>query len=301
MLNRLEMLRIFCVAAECSSFKEAAQQLGSSPQAVTRAIKELEQLLGEVLFYRNTRHIRITGFGASLAARARQTVRDMDQLVQQQGPQAADENSGLVRITAPAAIGDAYLTPALASLMPLHPGLRVDLRLSDVLSNAVDEQIDIGIRVGFMRDNRVIARAVCPVPFHIVASPALLARCGTPSTLAALEALPVTVSLDPNTGKPWPWFLAGEQQWQPPAPVFMASDTRAECQAVLGGIGFGQLAGFMAAPLMASGQLQAVLPQLAPAPWQLYLYRPQRGPVPARIRAVFDHLLQHFSQAAFFR
>ncbi|MFD3320613.1 helix-turn-helix domain-containing protein [Alteromonas macleodii] len=50
MLNRLEMLRIFCTAAESSSFKEAANRLGISPQAVTRAVKELERLQGVMPF-----------------------------------------------------------------------------------------------------------------------------------------------------------------------------------------------------------------------------------------------------------
>ncbi|WP_341645292.1 helix-turn-helix domain-containing protein [Thauera sp. SDU_THAU2] len=46
MLNRLEMLRIFCTAAETRNFKEAATRLGVSPQAVTRAVKELEGHVG---------------------------------------------------------------------------------------------------------------------------------------------------------------------------------------------------------------------------------------------------------------
>ena len=71
MLNRLEMLRIFCTAAESRNFKEAATRLGVSPQAVTRAVKELEDHVGELLFHRNTRHNRITEFGEQLAARAR--------------------------------------------------------------------------------------------------------------------------------------------------------------------------------------------------------------------------------------
>ena len=50
MLNRLEMLRIFCTAAESRSFKEAANRLGISPQAVTRAVKELERLQGVMPF-----------------------------------------------------------------------------------------------------------------------------------------------------------------------------------------------------------------------------------------------------------
>ena len=63
MQNKLEMIRIFCVAAECRNFKEAATQLGISPQVVTRAIKELEEQRGEILFYRSTRQIKITADG----------------------------------------------------------------------------------------------------------------------------------------------------------------------------------------------------------------------------------------------
>ncbi|WP_159876306.1 LysR family transcriptional regulator [Aquitalea denitrificans] len=300
MLNRLEMLRIFCTAADCGNFKEAAQRLGISPQAVTRAIKELEQLQGELLFHRNTRHCHITDFGAALAMDARRKVQDIDALFSQRQAQAENDVSGLVRITAPAALGESHLVPALASLLQQHPGLRLDLRLTDEMSNVVDEQIDIGLRVGFMHDSRFIARVVAPVPFFIVASPALLARCGVPDSLETLERLPVTVSLDPNTGKPWPWFFAGGQQWHPPSPVFMATDVRAECAAVESGIGIGQLAGFLAIPLIKAGRLQALLPALQPAPWNLNLYRPQRGPVPARIRVVYDQLLQSFAQSSFF-
>lgn len=68
MHNKLEMMRIFCVAAESRNFKEAATQLGISPQAVTRAIKELEEQRGEILFYRSTRQIKITADGERLAA-----------------------------------------------------------------------------------------------------------------------------------------------------------------------------------------------------------------------------------------
>ena len=70
------MLRIFCTAAESRNFKEAATRLGVSPQAVTRAVKELEDHVGELLFHRNTRHNRITEFGEQLAVRARHSLPD---------------------------------------------------------------------------------------------------------------------------------------------------------------------------------------------------------------------------------
>ena len=103
MLNRLEMLRIFCTAAEARNFKEAATRLGVSPQAVTRAVKELEGHVGELLFHRNTRHTRITEFGEQLALRARIGLRTVDGLFLKSGQEQDSGLSGLVRITAPRA------------------------------------------------------------------------------------------------------------------------------------------------------------------------------------------------------
>lgn len=294
MLNRLEMLRIFCTAAESRNFKEAATRLGVSPQAVTRAVKELEDHVGELLFHRNTRHNRITEFGEQLAARARLSLQGVDEIFRRTEDASDSELSGLVRITAPRALGRYALMPVLAELCARHPGLHLDLRFSDQFADVVDEQIDIGIRVGVLRDSRFVARAVSSVSFHIVAAPALLARCGAPKTLQDLAERPTTVAIDPNTGRPWAWFLAGGQQWLPRTPAFATDDTGAEADAVLAGVGFAQLTAYLAAPHLRAGRLVEVLPELAPEPWSLSVYRPQRGPVAARIRLVFDRLVEHF-------
>ena len=66
MNKELELLRIFRAAADCTSFRDAAARLGTSPQGVTRAIKELERHYDEILFHRSTRQIRITYFGIEL-------------------------------------------------------------------------------------------------------------------------------------------------------------------------------------------------------------------------------------------
>src|SRR3989338_9049060 len=71
MLNRMEMVRLFCAAAESGSFRAAASRLGISPQSVTRAVQALEAELGEPLFHRNTRQVHITAFGQGYAQEAR--------------------------------------------------------------------------------------------------------------------------------------------------------------------------------------------------------------------------------------
>ena len=295
MLNRLEMLRLFVAAAEAKSFKEAALRLHVSPQAVTRAVQELEEHLGELLFHRNTRANRITDFGARLAAEARGAVQGVDALFQRASPLPDNELAGLVRLTAPKALGQHFVMPLLAELGREFPGLRLDLRLSDRPADVVDEQIDIGVRVGFLRDSRFVARAVAKVHFHTVASPALVAAVGEPLSLADLQQRPVTVVMDPATGKPWPWFLKDGEEWLPGTWAFATDETLAEFAAVRAGLGFGQVVSLLTIPLLRSGELRRVLPQLEPDPWNLYVYRPQRGPVAARIRLVFDRLVEFFA------
>src|SRR5450830_204696 len=162
MLNRLEMLRIFVAATEVHSFKEAAARLGISPQAVTRAVQDLEQLHGEVLFHRNTRGIRITSYGTTLAERAKASVQQMDALFQSAAALESQEPAGVVRLTAPVMLGRLLLMPVIKKLATSLPQVRVELHLSDAHADVVDERIDIGVRFGSLHDSRFVARRVTP-------------------------------------------------------------------------------------------------------------------------------------------
>lgn len=291
MLNLHDRLRIFCAAAEAGSFRETAIRLSMSPQGVTRAIKELEQHYGEVLFHRTTRQIRITEFGAELAPRAHASLTQLETVLMPPARRVEAELSGRVRVTAPRSLGRLLVLPALTQLALDHPGIVVDIRLSDQLTNVVDGQIDIGVRMGFFSDNRFVVRRVRTVGFGVYASPALVARCGRPTQVSDLYALPTTALVDNKTGRPWHWFFSGERSVLPEPSAFITDDPEAECSAVLAGVAFGQLPDYLAEPHVHAGRLLRVLDAEAPLPWDVYVYRPQRGPVSARVRLVFEKII----------
>jgi DNA-binding transcriptional LysR family regulator len=187
------------------------------------------------------------------------------------------------------------LMPVLNSLALQHPELQLDVRLSDQIADVVDEQIDVGLRIGMIRDNSFIARTVARVGLYLTASPALLQKYAVPSDLEQLAELPATALMDKATGKAWHWYLKEGQLWSPKNISFIADDSEAEADATLAGLGVSQLASFMAIPHLRSGALVRLLPELEPEPWPLSVYRPQRGPVPERIRLVFDTLVGSFS------
>jgi len=299
-MDRMELLRVFCTAAESSSFRAAATRLGRSPQDVTRAVKELESVFGEVLFRRSTRKVQITAFGEELAARARDALLSIDEVFQAGAEHPASDLRGRVRITAPRALGRRFLLPVLARVAATHPGLSLEMCLGERLADVVDEQIDVGVRVGFMRDQRFVARSVAKLGFHVVATPALLRRVGTPVRVSELKRLPVTALIDVNSGRVWPWHFQGGQQFAPTDASFVTDDPESECEAVLAGLGFGQLPGLLAIPQLRAGRLVPVLADAAPDPWEIYVYRPQRAPVPARVRLIYDTLVEALSDRAAF-
>ena len=289
MQDRLELLRIFATAAGTPTFREAAARLGVSPQAVTRAVRELEDTLGETLFHRNTRSVQITRYGQDLAAQAQAALQTVDGLFDRSSAKAT-EASGIVRVTATAHMGRTYVMPVLTALMQQHPGLVADLRLSDVPSAVVDEQIDVGVRIGFIGDNRFVARSAGSVALWVVAAPALLARVGEPKTLDALLELPVTTLINRSDGRAWPWAFRDDTQLQPHRTAFVTDDPETEIQAACAGLGFTQTTEYLARSHVERGELVRVLRRFEPPPWTLHVYRPQRGPVPTRVRVVFDAL-----------
>jgi DNA-binding transcriptional LysR family regulator len=290
MLNRMEMLRVFLVAVEAPSFREAANRLGTSPQKVTRAIQELERMFAEPLFHRSTRQAHVTAFGAQIAQEARETLNQFDRLFASHARQQSVGVSGRVGITAPHAIGKLYLAGFLKPLMQHNPGLQIELSLDDELTDAVASRIDIGLRIGVVRDRRYIARVVGQVPLKVVAAPSLIAASGLPSSLEDLQRLPLSVLIDRNNGRPWPWFFANGQTYLPPSPAFCCDDPETELEFVLAGLAFGQMPHYLAERHLNNGTLVEVLPELTPPTIDLIIYRTQSGPVPPRVRLVYDHL-----------
>lgn len=300
MQNQLEMLRIFKAVAESSNFKEASIRLGISPQSVTRAIKELEERLGEPLFYRSTRNTTITEFGKQMALKSESVLEQVDTLFHLNAhAQAPQSIAGAVKITMPNTFGRQYLLPALTSFAKDYPNIQLDLRFSDLIDNVVADQMDIGVRIGFFSNNRNVARRVNEIKFHIVGAPSLIAKTGIPKQVNDLCAMPYTGLIDQNTGRMWSWTFADEPDCFPSSPAFITDDIEAELAAVLAGIGYGQLPDFMCEQYIKTGQLVAVLQDQSPAPWGIYVYRPQRGPVAERVRVLFDYLATTISEIKF--
>ena len=293
MADDIEKLRIFCTAAQSASFKQAAVKLKISPQAVTRAISDLEAKFNEILFVRSTRNIQITQYGEILYQKAQPAMVELTNLF----AGGLKENIS-VRVTVPSVICSHFIMPLLPQINALDSSLKFSFKLSDSHSDVIDERIDIGIRIGpGITDDRFIARSIGTFSFAIVATPQLLAKEGIPVSISDLNNKPLVALANAKTEKLWTWAFANNTKFIPLTPVLICDDSQCELDAVLNHAGFGRIPKCLAQPYLDSGELVSVLNEhTAEAPWDVFIYRPQKGPVPHRIRLVFDFLVKalHF-------
>lgn len=298
MLNRLEMLRVFNIVAESESFKEAATRLATSPQKITRAIQELEKIMGESLFHRNTRRVQITEFGSKFHQEVKTVLSDVDGLFTSTDPKVSDY-AGIVRITVSNYLGRTYLMEILKPILLKHPEIRFDILSSDTLTDMVEQKVDIAIRTAEkLRNSQIIAKKVGRMSFKVLGAPKLIKRVGAPKTIQDLHHLPTTHTTNVSTGRPWPWNLDGED-FLPGNPAFTANDGEIEIFATINGIGFSQLPMLLAKPHLEKGKLVEVLSDHPTDDWFLYVIRPEQKAIPKRVRLVFDHLVEELSKISF--
>lgn len=291
MNNRFEALKVFCSLAETLQFKETASRLAVSPPVVSRVIAELEAWLGEPLFQRNTRQVNLTEFGQQFLPQAIQLLEDSERLFTPGRKRQAEAVAGLVRVTVPDLPDeDTFLLTLLERLQP-YPELVIDWRKDTARLNVVDQQIDLGVRIGMPADNRFIVRKVGEVREHIVATPALAKRHGQPADWQALQQhWPLAASIDANTGRPQNWYLNRELQFLPRKPVCVSNEISTQLQIARSGRAAVLLLDWLCRPYLENGELVELLPDLPRTAWPVYVYRPQRTVTPLRVKVVFDTL-----------
>ncbi|MDH3000957.1 hypothetical protein A1D23_10875 [Chelonobacter oris] len=291
MLNKPEALRIFCTAAETLQFNEAAVRLGVAAPIVSRTIRRLERELGEILFQRNTRQIKLTRYGEYFYPLARQWLSDGEALFQAAQTPLQGEMRGVVRVALPRFIQNEALLQAVLSRLDDYPDIVLDWRVSEAHVNIVDARIDVGIRISSMPDNRLVVRPIMPMGAQVVAAPSLLAQWGEPKDLHDLQQrFPLSGLINPHTGRMWQWQFADGAAFLPKNPRFITANAEAEVAAALGGRVFAHLADHLAMPYIKRGELVPVLNRYKAEPWQLYVYRPSATLLPARVKLVFDIL-----------
>src|SRR5262245_57667390 len=172
-------MRVFSQVVELGSFSKAADHLGLSPTATSRHVAELETHLQTRLLNRTTRRISLTETGRAYYERCVQVLGDLEE-AEQEASRAAVVPRGTIKLTCAVNFGVRHLAPAVAGFLAAHAEVRFDVSLSDRTVDLVEEGFDLGIRIGAVGSEQLVARKLGETRLVPCASPAYLAEHGAP-------------------------------------------------------------------------------------------------------------------------
>lgn len=291
----IEDLKLIAEVCRRGGFAKVAKDRGVDPSAISRAVAGFERDLGLPLFTRTTRKLAPTPACEALIARTASLVVELESAID--SVQTADAGlSGTLRVLSPVSFGLRWLLPLLPRWMAEHPGLKLDLRLSDAILDLVEERIDVAIRLGPLSPSSYVARKLLPMRARACASPEYLKRYGRPRSPADL-ARHVCLVLDmPAFGNVWQFKDGrGKLTSVTVAAHVLSSNALALRGLALAGVGVVLQADWIVAADLTSGTLVDLFPRheasasyFGNAAW---LLRPQSRTVPRRTQAFWEFLI----------
>ena len=147
---------------------------------MTRSLAALEARVGARLVQRTTRRLMPTAAGRRLASCARQLLADYEQATRTGREEQDAPLDGVLRVTAPSLFGRWHIAPLVSNFLDAHPGVRVELVLTNRNLDLVEEGLDVAVRIGPLTESGLIARRVGQVRWVLFASPDYVARRGRP-------------------------------------------------------------------------------------------------------------------------
>ncbi|MFY3745555.1 LysR family transcriptional regulator [Anaeromyxobacter sp. Red801] len=285
--NRLYEMEAFATVAELGGFSAAGRALGRTPSAVNKLVTRLEARLGARLLTRTTRAVRLTAEGEAFHRRAIAILAEVEDA---EAAAAGGAPRGRVRVNANLPFGVHCLLPRVPAFLQANPGVTLDVVLTDEVVDLVERRADVAIRVGPLRASRLLARKLGESPVAVVASPAYLARRGTPRTPADLDAHERIGFTFARALDDWPFRRGGEALRVPVRGAVRAGDGETARQLALAGAGLARLALFQVAADLEAGRLVRVLEAFEPGDvLEIHaLFLGPAGSVPARVRAFVD-------------
>ncbi|MES2987966.1 MAG: LysR family transcriptional regulator [Pseudomonadota bacterium] len=289
-LPDFEAWAVFAAVVEHRSFSAAAEALSVSKATVSKAISRLEVRLGTTLFHRTSRRLTLTDSGRALAEHA-QRIRAEGEAAEEAAFESASAPAGLVRVAAPLTFGIKHLGPVIAEFLTEHPGIKIDLRLSDARVDIVAEGVDIAIRIAELPDSSLRARRLGPVTAHIVAAPAYFDKNGRPRHPADLAAHACFTYANLANPDVWRFRKAGGEEASVRVDGPLRTDNgEAMLPALRAGLGIAILPGFIVDEDIAAGRLETVLPEWLSGATGLHLVTPPGTLRPARVETLMEFL-----------
>ncbi|MGY3231745.1 DNA-binding transcriptional LysR family regulator [Luteibacter sp. HA06] len=290
-LNRLS---VFVALVRAGSFTAAAQQVGTTKAMVSQHLAKLEEELGVTLLVRSTRKMSLTDAGERFHEDCARVMADAESAIARLG-ECRDTPMGVLRVAAAGDHGPTIVAPALAAFAERYPQVSVELVVGDGIVDLIAERFDLSIRLGWLRDSSLRAAKLASFRQCLVASPAYVAKHGTPATPADLAAhrwITLTILSAPTR---WTFTdVRGNEHAVQTRSAATANTTLAAYGFVAAGLGISVLPDYVVKADLDAGRLVSLLPAFRLPEGGVHAVYPGRQPS-VKVRAFIDLLRERLS------
>lgn len=293
-----ESVRLFVLAAEKLNISAAGRELGMVPAVASARLAKLEKSLGADLLHRSTRKVSLSLEGAEFLPYAR------EMLAQEDAGRAAlglgsGTATGTLRFTASSTFSQQYIAPRLPEFLRQHPGVKLDLRLSDTQFDLIEGSFDLALRSGALEDTSLKGRKLADDMRILCAAPSYLAEKGVPRTPADLSEHTL-ISFRRNATRPLK-NAAGDTGLFDPRTAscqLMLDDGLSQKHATIAGAGISINSIWSVHRELKSGTLTRVLPDYHVDDQSvLWLVYPKTNVLSAKVRVFMDFLLREIGKS----
>ena len=285
---------LFAAVVEAGSLSGAARNLKLSPAMVSKRLAALEQRLGARLIQRTTRRLSLTDIGQAFHEQVTAILAAMDKAEAMVAGRVGTP-SGRLRVSAPTSFGRMHIAPFLQDFLAEHPGIALDIDLTDHVVDLLEERIDVAVRIGPRPEGNLASEQLAPNRRLLCASPDYARTHGLPESAADLDRHGLLAA----TGQ-LPWRLEGPRGALVVVGESLVRTNSSEVvrELVLAGVGIALRSSWDIAEQLRTGRLVRVLPDYEGASdIGIYAVRPRADLVPPNVRAFIDFLYRLYDPA----
>ncbi|MDH0864457.1 LysR family transcriptional regulator [Mitsuaria sp. GD03876] len=302
-MDQLLALRLFVRITESGAFAHAADSLGIPRPTATKVIQRLERHLGIRLLQRTPRKVVPTEEGAAYYEHAVSFLLAFDELeISARGADAALR--GRLRVDAGSAIADLLIVPALPAFQAMHPGIQLELGVSDRPVDLIRDGVDCAVRGGPLDGQALVARKLAELEWVTCASPGYLQARGTPLDPSELMPAPAPSSSALGTRRPHSCLghrTKGTGEAHPlifergdvsvsidRSDELCVDDAHSHIAALMAGVGVGQTLRAAVTRQLDEGSLVEVLGAWSRPRYPIHVLHPAERPPAPKVRRFMD-------------
>ncbi|BFM50706.1 LysR family transcriptional regulator [Marinomonas sp. THO17] len=292
-MKNWEAMEAFVEVVRQGSFSAAASQLNVSASHISRLVAQLENTLGSTLLHRTTRRINLSEAGELYY----QHCRNLPAALSSAEEVVSSLNQapiGSFKMTCATTFGERYIAPLMNDFLKQNPKIELDLHLTNRAVDLVEEDYDLAIRMGAMKDSSLLSRRLCDREEFLCASREYVDQFGVPHTLAELNKHKCLLGSKSH----WLFQQEGHRKEVRVSNQWRSNSGPALLDAVKKGLGIAQLPDYYVKDEIAAGRLVSLLPQYQYPYSGVWLVYPKAQHPSPKLSAICDYLIACFQDNA---